>query len=60
MQGEIFLIQAPGIDHHQLLEALPDAVMLIDNDFTVQLVNEAFTRLSDVESSRAIGNGIGK
>lgn len=55
MQGEISSIQAPGIDHRQLLEALPDAVMVIDNDFNVLLVNEAFTRLSGVDPSRAVG-----
>lgn len=35
----------------QVLEALPDAVMLIGTDFTVRLVNDAFTRLSGVESA---------
>lgn len=34
MQGEISSIQTPGIDHRQLLAALPDAVMLIGTDFT--------------------------
>ena len=56
MQGEISSIQAPDIDHRQLLEASPDAVVLISNDFTVRLVNAAFTRLSGIEPDRAIGN----
>lgn len=43
------------LDLMQVLENLPDALMVIDVDFTVLMVNAAFTRLSCVERSNAIG-----
>ncbi|MDZ7580826.1 MAG: HD domain-containing phosphohydrolase [Deltaproteobacteria bacterium] len=47
--------QASDIDFRQVLASMPDAVMVIDNDFNVLLVNDAFTMLSGVEPSRAVG-----
>lgn len=47
--------QAADLDLLQVLEAIPDAVILIDKDFTVRMVNPAFTRLTGLEASQATG-----
>ncbi|MBW1698596.1 MAG: HD domain-containing protein [Deltaproteobacteria bacterium] len=39
----------------QVLEAIPDAVVVIDTDFTVRLVNAGFTALTGVPRTQAIG-----
>ncbi len=43
------------LDLMQIIENLPDAVMLIDTDFTVRLVNTAFENLSGVTRQEALG-----
>ena len=50
-----FPVQKTDLDLMQVLEALPDAVMVIGIDFTVRLVNAAFKDLSGIECSEAIG-----
>ena len=55
MKKIVSRLQKSDLDLMQVLDTLPDAVMMIEMDFTVRLVNGAFTRLSGVESSRAIG-----
>ncbi|MFO7716171.1 HD domain-containing phosphohydrolase [Desulfosarcina sp.] len=55
MKWNDFPVQGADLDLMQVLEALPDAVMVIDTDCTVRLVNGAFTRLSGIERSQAIG-----
>jgi PAS domain S-box-containing protein len=45
-----------GLDALQVLDALPDAVMVIDLDFTVRYVNAAYTVLSGVPRSQAVGS----
>lgn len=42
-------------DVMQVLEAIPDAVIVIDTDFTVRLVNAAFTSLTGVARPQALG-----
>ena len=44
------------LDLAQVLEAIPDAVMVIDTDFTVRFVNSSFTVLTGVPHAQAIGN----
>jgi PAS domain S-box-containing protein len=48
-------IQKSDLDLIQVLEAFPDAVIVIDTGFTVRLVNAAFTSLTGVPRAQAIG-----
>jgi len=44
-----------ALDYRQVLEAVPDAVVVIDADFNVLWVNAAFSGLSGIPRSQAIG-----
>lgn len=51
------MVKPMGMDPDltQVLETLPDAVVIIEPDYSVLLVNAAFTRLSGIEQSQAKG-----
>ncbi len=55
MKKTDFAVQKFFLDFAQVLESLPDAVMVIGNDFTVRFVNNAITTLSGVSRQEAIG-----
>jgi PAS domain S-box-containing protein len=48
-------IQKSEPDLIQVLETIPDAVIVIDTDFTIRLVNAAFTSLTGVSREQALG-----
>ena len=49
------IIPKTDLDLIQVIETLPDAVMLIDVDFTVRLVNAAFENLLGVRRQAVLG-----
>jgi PAS domain S-box-containing protein len=55
MNNSVFSGRYDDPDAMQVLDAIPDAVIVIDSDFNVRLVNAAFTVLSGVSKGNAIG-----
>lgn len=55
MDNDIFSNKESAPDAAQILDALPDAVVVIDRDFVVRWVNKAFSILTGTPREQAIG-----